>query len=174
MLPPAYTFNVLDNGVHTFSATLFRAGPQTLTALNTVIPQVTGAGSITVTPAAASQLQLVALDLDSDPVKIGTNPTSNVFASFPFTLSLKALDPFGNLATSYTRTVHFTSTDNGAGVILPGNFTFTAADGGVHLFPLGATLQTPGARTIVATDTVQSSVKGSVGVSVATGRAMSS
>ncbi len=166
VLPADYTFTFVDGGVHQFSATLNRSGPQTLSVLDTVLPQVAGTGSITVNPAAASQLLLRAINLDSDPVKIGNAVTANVFANFPFTLSLSAVDAFGNLATGYNRTVRFTSTDPGAGVVLPGDYTFTAADGGTHLFPLGATLTSVGARTITATDLSQGSVNGSYGVSV--------
>jgi hypothetical protein len=43
-------------------------------------------------------------------------------------------DSFGNVATNYTGTVRFTSTDPQA--VLPANYTFTAADKGVKDFPI--------------------------------------
>ena len=47
-------------------------------------------------------------------------------------VTVTALDAFGNIATGYTGTVHFTSTDGAAA--LPGNYTFTGGDAGVHTF----------------------------------------
>ena len=41
-------------------------------------------------------------------------------------------DAFGNTATGYTGTVHFTSTDGQA--VLPADYTFTAGDAGIHTF----------------------------------------
>ena len=48
------------------------------------------------------------------------------------------------MATNYTGTVHFTSTDSQAG--LPGNYTFTSGDNGVHTFTNGITFKTARAR----------------------------
>jgi hypothetical protein len=67
-----------------------------------------------------------------------------------------AKDPFGNTATSYRGTVHFTSSDSAAG--LPANYTFVAADNGVHTF--SATFHATGTQSITATDTVTSSIRG--------------
>ncbi|HEV3138186.1 MAG TPA: metallophosphoesterase, partial [Pirellulales bacterium] len=67
-----------------------------------------------------------------------------------------ALDAFGNVATAYTGTVHFTSSDIQAA--LPVNYTFTAADAGVHAF--SATLKTAGSQSLVATDTVTGTIAG--------------
>ena len=47
------------------------------------------------------------------------------------------------MVTGYTGTVHFTSTDNTA--TLPANYTFTAADKGVHTFT-GLVLRKKGSR----------------------------
>ena len=54
--------------------------------------------------------------------------------------TVTAYDAYGNLATGYVGTVHFTSSDPKA--VLPANDTFTAADAGVHTF--WVTLSTPG------------------------------
>jgi hypothetical protein len=50
--------------------------------------------------------------------------------------------------TSYTGTIHFTSSDSQA--VLPGDYTFTAGDGGVQTFQ--ATLYTVGLQSITASD----------------------
>ena len=57
---------------------------------------------------------------------------------------MTAKDPFGNVATGYTGTAHFTSIDGQA--VLPANYTFVAGDNGTHTF--GATLKTAGWRTV--------------------------
>jgi probable HAF family extracellular repeat protein len=62
--------------------------------------------------------------------------------------TVTALDANGNPATSYTGTVHFTSSDRQAA--LPSIYTFTPADAGVHSF--SATLKTAGTQSIAALD----------------------
>src|SRR5207302_1192504 len=47
-----------------------------------------------------------------------------------------ALDAFGNTATGFTGTAHFTSTDTQAG--LPADYAFTASDAGTHVFTIVA------------------------------------
>src|SRR5262249_35737459 len=56
------------------------------------------------------------------------------------TVTLTAKDSFGNVATGYRGTVHFSSSDPRA--ILPADYTFTAADAGLHTF--SATFKTAG------------------------------
>jgi hypothetical protein len=60
-----------------------------------------------------------------------------------------ALNSNGSTDTSYTGTVHFTSSDPQA--VLPANYTFTA------------TLKTAGTQSITATDTANGSIVGSAG-----------
>ena len=74
----------------------------------------------------------------------------------PLSVTVTARDAFGNIATGYTGTVHFTSSDGQAA--LPADYTFTAADAGVHTFT--ATLKTAGSQTITATDTVTATITG--------------
>jgi uncharacterized repeat protein (TIGR01451 family) len=66
------------------------------------------------------------------------------------------LNPGGGTDTSYRGTVYFTSSD--AQAALPSNYTFTAADNGVHSF--SATLNSAGTQSITATDTVTSTITG--------------
>src|SRR5260370_11429818 len=67
-----------------------------------------------------------------------------------------ANDAYGNLATGYRGTVHFTSSD--AAASLPANYTFTSADGGSHTF--SATLNTAGTQSITGKDTVTPTITG--------------
>ena len=116
VLPANYTFTGSDAGVHTFTATLETAGTQSVTATDTATQSTTGTESnITVIAAAASSLTVTGFP----------NPdTAGTAGNFTVT----AYDPYGNVATGYTGTVHFTSTDPQAS--LPGNYMFAAADAG--------------------------------------------
>ncbi|HEV3081124.1 MAG TPA: fibronectin type III domain-containing protein, partial [Gemmataceae bacterium] len=82
-------------------------------------------------------------------------------AGTAFSIAVTALDGSNETVAGYRGTVHFTSTDTGAGVVLPADYTFTATDNGVHTFTNGATLVTAGSRTIRATDTGTASITGS-------------
>ena len=62
----------------------------------------------------------------------------------------------GNTATGYRGTVHFTSTDSNA--VMPANYTFTAANAGVHTFSV--TLKTVGTQSVRARDTVTATITG--------------
>jgi phospholipase C len=146
-LPGNYTFTTADAGLHSFSATLKTAGTQSLTATDTATASITGTqGGITVTPAAASTLAVSGFP---SPIMAGTAGT----------LTVTALDPYGNVATAYTGTVTFTSSDSQAA--LPGNYTFTTADAGLHSFSV--TLKTAGTQSLTATDTATASITGKQG-----------
>ena len=77
-----------------------------------------------------------------------------------FTVTVTALDAYGNIAKGYLGTIHFTCSDHRA--ILPSDYTFVAADAGVHTFMV--TLQSSGTQTLTATDTHTGSIKGSASV----------
>jgi hypothetical protein len=74
-------------------------------------------------------------------------------AGASFSVTVTALDANNNTVTGYRGTVHFTTSDAGAGVLLPGDYTFSSADNGAHTFTNGVTLVTAGAQTVTATDT---------------------
>ena len=68
----------------------------------------------------------------------------------PFNVTVTLSDRFGNVATGYRGTVHFTSSD--ALATLPTNYTFSAADAGVHQFSV--TLVTPTVPPLLAKQTI--------------------
>jgi hypothetical protein len=149
-LPAAYTFTAADAGTHTFTATLKTAGSQSLTATDAATAAITGSqAGITVTPAAATHLQIIA-------------PTS-VKARTSFTITVVALDAYGNVATGYRGSVHFTSSDHKA--VLPPDYTFVAGDNGKHTFTMS--LNGGGTQTVTVTDKANGSIKGSATVIVA-------
>lgn len=130
----------LSNGVGAFSATLKTSASQTVTATDTVTASINGtSNTIALSAAAASHLVVSA-------------PASST-AGGAFSFTVTALDQFNNIANGYAGTAHFTSTDGAAA--LPANSTLT---NGVGTF--SATLKTSASQTIVATDTVTSSITG--------------
>jgi ELWxxDGT repeat protein len=78
----------------------------------------------------------------------GFPDTITAGAAGSFTITAKNAD--GSTSTSTRATVHFSSSDPQA--VLPADYTFTAADNGVHTFT--ATLKTAGSQSITASDTV--------------------
>src|SRR5207247_11065017 len=80
--------------------------------------------------------------------------TATAYSSDNFTVT--AYDPYANVATGYTGTVHFTSGDTlSLHDALP---TFDAGDAGSH--PFTATLNTSGLQTITAADNATSTITG--------------
>ena len=144
VLPANYSFAAADGGVHTFSATLNTAGTQSITVTDTAASFRAGSQTgITVNPAAASALTVTGFP---SPITAGV--------AHNFTVTLR--DPYGNIATSYTGTVQFTSSDQKAA--LSANYTFTTSDAGAHTF--SATLKTAGTQSITAADTATRSLTG--------------
>jgi len=151
VLPASAT---ITNGVGTASVTLKTTGlPQSITATGT--DMLTGtANGIQVGTAPAAQFSVTAT----------TNATLSG-QTFKFTVT--AVDAFHNTLTSYAGTVHFTSSDTSANVVLPANSTLKNGTGN-----FSAVLQTVGNQTITATDTVTPSITGSlnsIAVSAASG-----
>jgi streptogramin lyase len=89
----------------------------------------------------------------------------------PFDITITALDPNGNVDTTYQGTVIFSTTDPDSGVVLPPDYTFTTGDNGdngMHTFPGGVILVTVGDQTLTITDKV-SGITGSVTITVGPG-----
>jgi hypothetical protein len=87
------------------------------------------------------------------------NYPSTEIAGTPHSFGVAVLKPNGDTDTAYAGTVHFSSTDLQA--ILPLDYTFTAADLGVHAF--SALLGTVGTWSLTATDSSNTSITGSEG-----------
>ena len=147
-LPANYTFTSTDAGAHTFSTgvTLKTAATQSVTATDTKTATIKGTQSgIVVQPAAATTLSVSGFP----------NPDA---AGAAHTIIVTARDAYGNKATGYRGTIHFTSTDTKAG--LPANYTFTSTDAGAHTFSTGVTLKTAATQSVTATDTKTATIKG--------------
>lgn len=169
-LPADYTFTATDAGTHTFTnvLTLKTAGSQTITATDTATSSLTDTQPATVNPGPAATL--------------GVSGLVDAVAGTAQSLTVTARDSYGNTATGYTGTVHFTG---GSGDPVPADHTFTAAagpfvfclpacDNGVHTFTLDGhfgqdALHVAGVRTITATDTVTSTITGGQTVTISHG-----
>jgi hypothetical protein len=146
-LPADYTFTAADHGVRTFNITLTAAGTQSLSVEDDKAFAFASA-DVTVTPAAASQFVILGT------VETASGATNNFLVA--------AEDSFGNVATGYTGTVHFTSSDSAA--VLPANYTFTPTDGGAHYFDI--TLKTAGSQSVTVTDAHAPGISGQAAVNV--------
>ena len=130
----------LTNGVGTFQVTLKTAGSQSITVTDTTTPGLTGTEmGLLINPSFASQFSVSGL-VDAPAGTVGT-------------VTITALDAYGNVATGFTHAVHFTSDDPIAS--LPADATLT---NGVGMFPV--TLKTVGVRSITASDALNSDLFG--------------
>jgi hypothetical protein len=141
-----YTFTAADMGMHPFTATLKTAGMQSIMVGDMANPGLSGVeGSILVNPAPASKFVIRA--------------PSTVQSGVAFSLTVSVEDAYGNVITGYTDAVHFSSTDTRAS--LPKSYSFTRGDRGVHTFT-GLVMRRKGPQTIRITDTLNSSLTGTV------------
>jgi hypothetical protein len=143
-LPADYTFVMGDAGKHSFQVTFKTAGNDTVTATDTMTAAITGSAMTMVSALpVATHFNIVLPD--------------KIIAGLPEQVKVVALDASNHVATGYTGTIHFTSSDGSAA--LPANYTFTSQDKGKHIFTI--TLETPGSsQTVTATDTQIATLKG--------------
>ena len=124
----------LVNGAATVNVTFMTVGTQTITATDVATPAITGTMSSDATPPVAALFAVAGF------------PATTAGVAQTFTVTVR--DTIGQIATGYTGTVFFSSSDVQAG--LPASYTFTAADAGVHTFT--ATLRTAGTQSITVRD----------------------
>jgi uncharacterized repeat protein (TIGR03803 family) len=149
VLPANYTFTSADAGQHSFAITLKTSGTHSVTAADAVTSSITGtAQGIAVKAAAAARFVLTA--------------PSSATHGVAFSVTLTVYDAYGNVATGYTGTVHFSSSDGTAS--LPANYTFTAADAGVHTFAV--VLRKKGKQTLTVADTANGTLTATDTISV--------
>jgi len=142
--------STLTNGVGNFSATLKTLGAQTITATDTINASITGVSSTITVIGPATQFSV------SGPGGATTGTAIQVVVT--------ALDSLSHEVTTYSGTVHFTSTD--AKAVLPANSTLTNGTG-----TFSVTFNTSGSQTVTATDTVNASVTGTSNSIIVSGAA---
>ena len=98
-----------------------------------------------------ASLLAVAQQPMADQTGISRNEASTTLAP---AVKVAIEDQFGNLATGYRGSVHFTSSDLVAQTLgdLPPDYTFSSGDAGSHTFSVK--LATVGSQTITVSDTV--------------------
>ena len=145
-VPNLASGQTLTNGVGTFTAILYTGGTRTITATDGVTASITGTSNpITVSAQGANHFSVTA--------------PAGATAGARFSVTVTALDQFGNTVTGYGGTVTFTSTDPAA--TLPANTLLT---NGVKT--VSVTLATAGTQTITAKDTTTTSIQGTSGTVV--------
>ena len=95
-----------------------------------------------------------------------TAPASTI-AGTPIGTTVTAKDASNSTITNYTGTVHFASTDGQA--TLPPDYTFVAADNGVHSFATALVLRTAGNQQIRVNDVVSTAAAGDALIAVNAG-----
>jgi hypothetical protein len=138
--------NVITTDARGIAAPTFRAntaagGSYTVTATASGVSGSPASFSLTNTPDRARAFVVSGFP----------SPTT---AGFPQNLTITAQDQYGNIATSYSGTVQFTSTDPNA-VFPLNNVTLTSGTG-----TFSATLKTAGTQSITATDSTRTSLTG--------------
>lgn len=154
-LPADYMFVPADNGTHTFSATFNRSDDVnahklfTISARDTVNTSIAGTDVSDVywSPDVARHLKFAGP---------GT-PTRTV----PFDITVSVVNAYDNVVSAYTGTVHFKGTQ---GVVLPPDYTYTPADGGVHTFSV--TNNDGGYNIITGEDVADPTINGGLGFTV--------
>lgn len=121
-------------GIASCNVGLKAAGTQSVTATDTVDVARTGTFTTTVVPGPM--------------VGYGITVPSSAVARVPISATVYARDLYGNVVTSYSGSVHFTSSDSAA--TLPADSTLSAGTGTFN----NITFRTAGSQTITATDTV--------------------
>jgi hypothetical protein len=153
----SYKFGSADHGVHTFPITFKSAGQQLFTIEDDVNAAIEGTdSSISVNAAAPAKIRT-------------TGYPGGTIAGVAHTITVTIVDAYSNVVPGYTGTVFFTSSDGKAELPVP--YTFTSVDEGSHTFASAFVLKTAGAQTMVAQDTVNSSLVATVHASVNSAKA---
>src|SRR5205807_1338430 len=97
VLPAEYTFTANDACHHVLSVTLKTAGSRSITATDTLTASTTGTLSLSLH--------------DALPISHFTLTGTSTVAGVSHSLGVNARDAYGNIATGYLGTVHFTSSD---------------------------------------------------------------
>ena len=141
---------MLTGGTGTFPLTLNTAGSPTITATAASLKGTSNAIALTSTVSTSFSVLLAGYSYAT----IGS----------PFNITVTAVDTMGNTVSSYSGTVHFTSSDGHA--VLPGDSTLNSGTG-----TFSVTLNTSGGQTISVSDKASHSINGSSNVIYASGPA---
>jgi hypothetical protein len=136
VLPGPQVFTQADAGRKAFTVSLRTAGVREVQVEDAAEAAMADAMPVVVVASSAVGFSVAG---GAGPLEVGT----------PFSLDVTARDAFGNVATGYVGTVHFTASD--ARAVLPTGTPFTAADRGHRVFT-GVALRTSGHHTVSVAD----------------------
>jgi hypothetical protein len=159
----AITFYVCDtsNDDTTFTISSIRIRPTASTPLasgNMYLDGAAGAVTVSGVTRGAGGTNFGSLAVQPGPTtQLGVSIPATVTAGAAHTVTVTSRDAYGNTTPAYRGAIRFTSTDPAA--VLPADYTFTAADNGVHAFP-NVTLKTAGNRSVTAIDKATASITG--------------
>jgi hypothetical protein len=145
-LPGDYSFTGVEGGRLTVTATLKTAGTASISVADTSSGATGSQPNIAVTPGVAVSIALSGIP-------------SHVDAGSLVMFTLTAVDAYGNTGAIYVGRVHFSSSDTTAN--LPDDYTFSAADGGTHVFAV--VFNGVGTQWLAATDTLDSTITDTMG-----------
>ena len=144
-LPANYTFTATDAGVHTFTVAFKTADDTTFSVQDTTNPGLSGS-QVDIAVAAGAVTHFAV-----------RGPSSSVKGT-AFSLTVTALDAYGNIVAGYRGKVHLA--DSVSGFVLPADYTFTAGDAGVHTFSI--LLNTTGLQTLTIDDIATPTLLGTI------------
>ncbi len=165
VLPADYTFTAADQGSHTFVGGVI---------LQTVGPSPTQVTVTDLTPLSSPSATLLVSVGGGAATRIELSGPASAVAGTPFEVTVTAYDANGNIANGYRGTVVFSAptVDGRPAPDLPESYTFTAGDGGRHVFTAAerVTLFAAGATLVTVTDqTPLSDPTAAINVQVAPG-----
>jgi hypothetical protein len=142
ILPADYTFTAADNGSHTFDFTLFTAGSQTITFVDTSNSTITGTTAVTITAGEASDIAATA----------GTPQSTLATTTYGSALTAQVTDAYSNPISGAM--VTFSAPASGpSGSFAGGGLTAASATGsnGVATAPAFTANSTAGSFQVTAT-----------------------
>ena len=159
VVPADYTFTSgtgADNGIHVFTGgvTLATVGSQTVTATDTISTTVTGNVAVVVNPNVVAHH------------RNGPEHSNGRVGIHGDGQGPGRIQQHGH---GLHRQGAFHQERHQCRPALPADYTFVAADSGVHVFTGGVTLATGGTQTVTASDAATSTITGNATVSVTPG-----
>jgi hypothetical protein len=149
-LPVNYSFQPSDQGQASFSVTLNRAGLQTVTVTDTANAKLTATASVPVAPGALFDFLVSGIPL-------------NAVRNTPYTVTVTAVDQYGNRETGYLGLVQFSNA--GGTAAYPSSHQFASANQG--RFAITVTFQTAGSsQSFTATDQLTGDFGSESGITV--------
>jgi hypothetical protein len=122
-----------------------------------------GSYSVTASAAGASPVSFSLTNTPGPATHFSVSGPTSVPSGTAFSLTVTALDAYGNVATGYLGTVE-TDASNGPDP-LPGNYTFTDKDNGTHTFT-GLKLHKRGMVTLTVFDNAHDTILGSITIDI--------